>query len=114
MDGVINEVKPGTFLASLSKACYEREAVFAAAYKYRERFFMRIEPLDETHVGVWFETKDGQDPETVRRALGEFCNEAIDQQCRLDLDKRFGSLRDVIYQKAFAPVACKEGKNDGR
>lgn len=113
MDGVIKEIGQGVFLATLAKRFYEREAVFAAAYKYRERFYIKIEPLEETDVNVWFEAKEGQDPVAVRKALGEFCNEVLDQQCRLDLEKRFGNLREVIYKKAFMPILGEEGK-DGR
>ncbi len=103
-DGVINEVKPGVFCVHLAKALYEREAVFAAAYKFREDFFIRIEPVEETHVGIWFEVKRGQAINEMRDGLGEFCNEVLDQQVRMDLDKRFGHLREAIYEQAFRPI----------
>ncbi len=106
-EGFIEELKPGIFFVTLSKAMYEREAVFAAAYKFRDKFFIRIEPVEETHVGIWFEAKLGQEPNIVRNSLGEFCNEVLDQQVRLDLDQRFGHLREAVYDQAFRPVNGK-------
>ena len=43
-------------------------------------------------------------PDEVKKLLGEFCNEALDIQIRLDLEKRFGNLREVIYEHAFSPL----------
>ena len=31
-------------------------------------------------------------------------NELIDQQLRLDLEKRYGAIRRLIVQQAFAPL----------
>ena len=34
----------------------------------------------------------------------KFMNELIDQQVRLDLEKRYGPIRRLIVQQAFAPL----------
>ena len=36
--------------------------------------------------------------------LDDFCNEVLDQQVRLDIEKRYGSLRDAIVKHAFQPL----------
>lgn len=92
----------------LAKAFYEREAVFHAAYKFQDRFYIRIEPVEEGYVGVWFERKENTEFD-AEVALKEFCNEVLDQQVRLDLDKRYGTLREAIYEQAFRPIR-KAGK----
>lgn len=99
----------GLFLIKLLKAFYEREAVFSAAYKFQDTFFVRIDSIDEKYVGVWFQTKQPLDGQSAKIGLSEFCNEVLDQQVRLDLDKRFGGLREIIYQHAFSPISERKG-----
>ena len=94
----------GLYLVKLPKAFYEREAVFAAAYLFREKYHVRIDSIDDNYVGVWFKSKDEADPAHSQFALGEYCNEVLDQQVRLDLDKRYGALREAVYEHAFASL----------
>jgi His-Xaa-Ser system protein HxsD len=96
--------KPGGFEVVLSKAIYEKEAVFAAVYALSGLCRNRIEPVQAGYVKVSLEFLDsGQ--ETDRLAVeNKFMNELIDQQLRLDLEKRYGAIRRLIVQQAFAPL----------
>jgi His-Xaa-Ser system protein HxsD len=102
--GFVSKIDGGKFLLKLSKEFYEKSAVMNAAYKFTHKCFILIEPLEEGYVGVWFKAKDGQDPETIPDFLNDFCNEVLDQQVRLDLEKRYGTLRDAIVNHAFQPL----------
>lgn len=102
--GFVSKVENGKFLLKLSKKFYEKSAVMNAAYKFTHKCFILIEPLEEGYVGVWFKAKDGQDPGVIPDLLDDFCNEVLDQQVRLDLEKRYGSLRDAIVKHAFQPL----------
>lgn len=102
--GFVSKVENGKFLLKLSKKFYEKSAVMNAAYKFTHRCFILIEPLEEGYVGVWFKAKDGQAPGIIPDFLNDFCNEVLDQQVRLDLEKRYGSLRDAIVKHAFQPL----------
>lgn len=99
------------FHVKLRKAFYEREAVFAAANLFREKFQVRIDSIDDAYVGVWFQKKEDLNGYDVKWGLGEFCNEVLDQQVRIDLDKRYGTLRETIYEHAFAPVKDRKAGN---
>jgi His-Xaa-Ser system protein HxsD len=102
--GFVSKIEGEKFLLKLSKQFYEKPAVMNAAYKFTNKCSILIEPLEEGYVGVWFKAKDGQDPEIIPNFLNDFCNEVIDQQVRLDLEKRYGSLRDTIVKHAFQPL----------
>ena len=39
----------------------------------------------------------------IPELINDFCNEVLDQQVRLDLEKRYGGLRDTIVKHAFLP-----------
>jgi len=100
----IIEIESGLYLVKFPKAFYERESIFAAAYLFRENFQIRIDSIDDHYVGVWFQTKIEQIDSDVKFALGEYCNEVLDQQVRRDLDERYGALREIIYEHAFTPL----------
>jgi His-Xaa-Ser system protein HxsD len=91
-------------LLKLSKQFYEKPAVMAAAYKFTHKCIILIEPLEEGYVGVWFQAKNNESLDMVPDLINDFCNEVLDQQVRLDLEKRYGNLRDTIVKRAFLPI----------
>jgi His-Xaa-Ser system protein HxsD len=96
--------KPGGFEVTLSKALYEKEAVFAATYALSGLCRNTVEPARAGYVKVTLEFLDpGQDTRRVE-IENKFMNELIDQQLRLDLEKRYGPIRRLIVQQAFAPL----------
>ena len=86
------------------KEFYEKDAVMMAANKFSDKCYIKIDALENQYVGVWFKLKYEVNTEVVQKMLAEFCNEALEIQIRLDLEKRFGNLREIIYRKAFSPV----------
>lgn len=103
MDAKIKR-KPGSLEVILSKAIYEKEAVFAATYALSGLCRNRIEPARAGYVKVTLELLDSCKDTDVRELETKFLNELIDQQLRLDLERRYGSLRRLIVQQAFAPL----------
>lgn len=94
--------KPAGLEVTLSKEIYEKEAVFAAAYALSGLCRNRIEPGQAGYVKVTLELLD--DGTDLKEVETRFMNELIDQQLRLDLEKRYGALRRLIVQQAFAPL----------
>ena len=84
--------------------------VHAAAHKMSERFTVLIDSIDDRTVGVYLQSKLGvtTGEAELREAASEFCNEALDQQVRLDLERRYGSIREMIVEQAFSPVSLTE------
>ena len=96
--------KEATFHLELSKAFYEREAVFAAAIKFSENFGISINPKDESNLTIIFISKNKIAKRELENWAKEFLNELLDQQVRLDLEKRFSKIREMIVKHAFAPI----------
>lgn len=102
----------GSLSVSLPKRFYEKSAVFSAAYKFKTRCLIHIEPDGEDRVMALFTaTESGDDIEAIAK---EYCQEALDQQHRLDLNRQFGHLRDLIVEHAFAPIANLKDRINGR
>lgn len=100
----------GRILISLHKKFYEKSAVLAAAHKLSELFTVVIDSIDDRTVGIFMEPKVGHkiSAEQLREAASTFCNEALDQQVRLDIERRYGSIRELIVKQAFSPVSLTE------
>ena len=96
--------KPNGFEVILSKAVYEKEAVFAAAYALSGLCRNSVEPAEAGYVKVTLEfLAPGTDTDR-EKIENRFMNELIDQQLRLDLERRYGPIRRLIVQQAFAPL----------
>jgi len=100
---IVTHLEEGKLLVILYKAFYQKEAVFAAAYKFTGLCTIYIEPIDEKSVGIYFKSKNDKNVE-LKNIAHEFCNEVLDQQVRLDLEQRYGNIRDLIVRHAFSPI----------
>jgi His-Xaa-Ser system protein HxsD len=96
--------KPGGFEVILSKALYEKEAVFAATYALSGLCRNCIEPAQAGYVKVTLEFLNSCTDTDRAKVENKFMNELIDQQLRLDLERRYGPIRRLIVQQAFAPL----------
>jgi His-Xaa-Ser system protein HxsD len=96
--------KANGFEVILSKAIYEKEAVFAATYALTGLCRNSVEPAETGYVKVSLEFLDSCPDADRVQVENKFMNELIDQQLRLDLEKRYGPIRRLIVQQAFAPL----------
>jgi His-Xaa-Ser system protein HxsD len=105
MKEIVSEIKDGKAYIRFTKEFYEKEAVLNAAYKMTDKYSVMIKPVGDHEMSVTLEPKTQQSIEEIESAASDFCNEVIDQQLRLDLEKRFGKIRELIVEHAFSPLA---------
>ena len=105
MKDTIMQVEDGKLLVELSKEMYEKQAVFAAAYKFTDKCVVLIEPVGRHSVGVYFKNKSNSDDSELMEIAEQFCNEVLDQQLRLDIEKEYGNIRELIVEHAFSPIS---------
>ena len=110
MKDVVIEVEKGKLLVELSKEMYEKLAVFAAAYKFTDRCTVLVEPVSQHTVGVYFKKKSDSNDGKLMEIAEQFCNEVLDQQLRLDLEKQYGNIRELIVEHAFSPISDIKNK----
>jgi His-Xaa-Ser system protein HxsD len=99
---IITKIENGKLLLILSKELYEREAIFASAHKFTDKCTVLIEPVDHNSVGVYFKSK--REDCDLLKISEEYCNEVLDQQLRLDIEKKYGNIRNLIVKQAFSPL----------
>ena len=107
---IIVKTKDNRLLLTLNRTLYEKEAIFSAAYKFTDKFTILIEPIDPSSVGVYFKSQQGGDENELMMVAEAFCNEVLDQQIRLDIERKYGNIRDLIVAQAFSPISKLKDK----
>jgi His-Xaa-Ser system protein HxsD len=110
MKGIYTTIDRSKILISLPKKIYEKSAVLAAAHKMSERFTVVINSIDDKTVGIYIQPKSGIEAseEVLKEAASDFCNEALDQQVRLDIERRYWPIRELIVKQAFSPISLTD------
>ena len=98
------QLEDGRLLVTLKKEFFEKEAIFSSAYKFTDKCTIKIDPIDDYTVGVYFKFKNENDDINLQKTAELFCNEVIDQQLRLDIEKKYGNIRELIVKQAFSPI----------
>jgi len=100
---MIEKINDSELLLKVNKNLYDSEAVLQTSYKFTDRCYIHIDPISEDVIGVYFKLKHG-DLASLEETVNEFCNELIDQQVRVIVERNYGSIRDEIVKKAFSPI----------
>ena len=104
MQGIFTKLDGGKLILALIKEIYQKYAIMAAAYKITGLCTALIRPSGEGEVEVIFEPKENGIIQDLEKIASEFCNDLLDQQIRLDLEKRNGKIRELIVKHAFSPI----------
>lgn len=99
----VSEVGNGGFQVSVDLNIYSVDAVTATSYKYTDKFYVHQQMADDKTMNVVFEAKDSNAPVSTE-IVKQFCNDFIDQQVRVLVNRDFGHIRDLIVEEAFKPV----------
>jgi len=103
--GIVEKLSSDLYRVEVSSLLYEREAVFTAAHRLNELFYVKVEPRGEDSFAVLLQCREApQNSLDAEKAAHELVNDILEEQVRLDLVKRTGALREIIYQHAFIPL----------
>ena len=93
----------GTLSILFNKECYDIKAIRASAYKFTDNFAVQIDQDSDKNIRVEFRPLDKLEVE-LQSIANQFLNTVIDQQVRIDLEIRYGNIRDIIVDAAFNPA----------
>ena len=102
MDGIFKQLQDDGLIFEISTELYQKEAILFAAHTFIDRCYVDIDPSSEKRINVSFRPKN-KDIQLDKIALN-FCNELLDQQVRLNVEKSYGNIRDLIVKQAFQPI----------
>lgn len=88
----------------IEEALCSAEAVRAVASRYEPRVTVAVSSLAGGRWEVRLLPGEGQPEFDGPAVAAAFRRDLLDQQLRLDLEKRAGPLREAIYRRAFEPA----------
>jgi His-Xaa-Ser system protein HxsD len=102
--GISYTINNDALILFIEKEFFEKSAIHAASYKFTDKCIIQIEPEGEKKIAITMALKKPVDEIFLEELANEFMNEALDQQIRLDLEKRYGNIRELIVRHAFKPL----------
>ena len=93
---------------SVDQRLYSKDALLSVLYEYSGEY--EVEQLiDENNdniilVSLTPKVVDKQVAESANVIRASFIRSLIDQQLRININKEFGHIRDLIVEEAFKPI----------
>ena len=89
----------------VNSTIYGKEAILATNYALSGLCSTFIELGSEGYIDVTLESLVGKEEDVELQRMKQcFLNELTDQQLRLDLNNKFGRIRELIVRQAFSPL----------
>lgn len=104
INNFIHAVSDNKFIVEVNLKIYDKDAIAESAYKFSGKYYVhqQLSKNNPEIVEVYFESKDGE--VVTATNVKEFCTDLVDQQIRINTNKQFGHIRDLIVEEAFKPV----------
>lgn len=110
----VNE-RQSSVSVDIDLSIYSQEAVNTVLYTYSGRFFVEQQKLTQEQsasqsqptlrvILLCKEVKDQLSTDQANTLKYQLLQDILDQQVRLDLEKRFGHIRDLLVAEAFKPI----------
>jgi His-Xaa-Ser system protein HxsD len=81
---------------------HKQEVITSTIHKFTDKYFVSQNKVDNV-IQITFTAKPEQSV-SLELLAKDFENELIDQQVRYDTEQKFGEIRNLIVQQAFAPI----------
>lgn len=86
----------------VEKEFYEREAVYAVAYRYNGILGFSFSPVEPHKIKISIFEKEGRVP--TEKDVQNILADLLDEQFKIEILKRTEKVRDTVYKKAFLPL----------
>jgi His-Xaa-Ser system protein HxsD len=104
VDPTIIKREGGVIEVLLSKLYYQKEAVFAVAHSLTDIYRVHIKAVDSDNVKIILIPMREETKADEQDVINFLMNRLIDEQLRIDLEKQYGKIRELIIEHAFFPL----------
>ena len=101
--GVSQRFEDGALRISLPLAVYGLPALFRACYRLTDRCFVYLSHPQDGLIETTLISKSGRATDTDQLA-GDFLNDLVDQQLRVDVGEETRAIREMIVAQAFSAI----------
>ena len=88
----------------VDKSLYSREAILATVYRFSGDYNVSVGSSNDSEDKYAVSIDRKGTKELSAEIEYDFMRELTDQQVRLDIEARFGHIRNLIVEEAFKPV----------
>jgi His-Xaa-Ser system protein HxsD len=90
-------------IVEFSPNVYRLNAIKKSAYKFGDKCHIKIDINDKGRIIVSFQFKKSE--ENINKIIGDFCNEALDQDLRELIAEETGAIRNILLAQAFSSIS---------
>ena len=94
---------------NIDKKLFSSDAILQTSYKYTDVYYFEIKTQGSFYRIV---LKSKNSNTNTKNIKGDFLNELLDQQLRVNLYNKTYQIRETILKKAFFPFLKKEDDKD--
>ena len=106
---VQNKVDAGNIVFTINTMIYPLAVIMKTAYNYTDNFYIFLDYINDGIIEVQIKSKESIDIAELESLVGDFYNELLNQNIRLDIQKNAGNLRQLILGRALY-TECIENK----
>lgn len=102
MKDLVKNLNGNTLVIEIAELIFKKDAVLLTCHKFMDKYNVQVGKKADEVITVSLTPKQGDiDANSVGN---NFSNELLDQQVRLDIEKSYGNIRDLIVKQAFQPI----------
>ncbi|ALU37871.1 His-Xaa-Ser system protein HxsD [Clostridium autoethanogenum] len=101
MDNVIEVLKDDKAVFFINEEIYSLTAVMKTAYIFIEKVYIYFDYEKEKLIRVEFTPKEIKDKDFLKKLVGEFYNELLNQTLRIEIFKETKNIRELILGRAL-------------
>lgn len=106
---VHNKVDAGNIVFTINTLIYPLAVIMKTAYNYTDNFYIFLDYINDGIIEVQIKSKECIDIAELESLVGDFYNELLNQNIRLDIQKNTSNLRQLILGRALY-TECIENK----
>jgi len=110
MDKITKNFEHDIAKLTINTEIYSIKAIINAAYNFNKDCYLYNEKISDSLIETRLKLKANSSL-SLEKLSDEFCNELINQQIRLNIEKEYGHIRDLIFKKAFSPIDNEQNLN---
>jgi His-Xaa-Ser system protein HxsD len=109
---VQNKVDVGNIVFTINTLIYPLAVIMKTAYNYTDNFYIFLDYINDGIIEAQIKPKESVDIAELESLVGDFYNELLNQNIRLDIQKNTSNLRQLILGRALYTECIEIKENE--
>lgn len=112
MVAIEHKIDEGCIVFSINTLIYPLMVVMKTAYNYTDDYYIFLDYLNDKRIEAQLKPKEGTGHERLELVVGDFYNQLLNQNIRLDIQKKTSDLRQLILGRALYTECIEVTQNE--